>query len=87
MPPFETPAEASLVKACEKLTGQPAQSVAFATEAPWLQTLGLETLVLGPGSIDQDHQPDEYLVLSQLQPTVDILKGLIKAFCLEGKES
>ncbi|MBB5319736.1 acetylornithine deacetylase [Marinobacter oulmenensis] len=87
VPPFETPADAALVKACEKLTGQPAQSVAFATEAPWLQILGLETLVMGPGSIDQAHQPDEYLELSQLQPTVDILKGLIKAFCLEGKES
>ena len=49
---------------------------------PLLQTLGLETLVMGPGSIDQAHQPDEYLELSQLQPTVDILKGLIKRFCL-----
>ncbi|MBY6033809.1 acetylornithine deacetylase [Marinobacter daepoensis] len=82
VPPFETPADAALVKACEKLTGHQAQAVAFATEAPWLQKLGLETLVMGPGSIDQAHQPDEYLELSQLQPTVDILKGLIRTFCV-----
>ncbi|MFO8141755.1 MAG: acetylornithine deacetylase [Marinobacter sp.] len=82
VPPFETPADAALVKACEKLTGHTAHAVAFATEAPWLQKLGLETLVMGPGSIDQAHQPDEYLELAQLQPTVDILKGLIKEFCL-----
>ncbi|PSF05204.1 acetylornithine deacetylase [Marinobacter fuscus] len=82
VPPFETPADAALVKACEKLTGHTAHAVAFATEAPWLQKLGLETLVMGPGSIDQAHQPDEYLALDQLQPTVDILKGLIKEFCL-----
>ncbi|MFL1456503.1 acetylornithine deacetylase [Marinobacter sp. GN3S48] len=82
VPPFETPADAQLVSACEKLTGHTAHAVAFATEAPWLQKLGLETLVMGPGSIDQAHQPDEFLELSQLDPTVTILKGLIKQFCL-----
>jgi len=87
VPPFETPADAALVRACETLTGHTAHAVAFATEAPWLQKLGMETLVMGPGSIDQAHQPDEYLELSQLQPTVDILRGLIKQFCLEGRKT
>lgn len=82
VPPFETAADAALVQACEKLTGHPAQAVAFATEAPWLQALGMETLVMGPGSIDQAHQPDEFLALSQIQPSVDILRGLIRRFCL-----
>ena len=82
VPPFETPAEAELVRVCEKLTGHQADSVAFATEAPWLQKLGLETLVMGPGSIDQAHQPDEFLALSQLAPTITLLKQLIRHFCL-----
>lgn len=82
VPPFETPADAALVKACEQLTGHTAHAVAFATEAPWLQKLGMETLVLGPGSIDQAHQPDEFIELSQLEPTVKILKSLIRQFCL-----
>ncbi|MBD3658110.1 MULTISPECIES: acetylornithine deacetylase [Marinobacter] len=82
VPPFETPADAQLVRACETLTGHSAQAVAFATEAPWLQQLGMETLVLGPGSIDQAHQPDEFLALSQLEPAVRILQGLIRQFCL-----
>lgn len=81
VPPFETPAEAELVRACEKLTGHTAEAVAFATEAPWLQKLGMETLVMGPGYIDQAHQPDEFLELSQLDPAVKILKGLITRFC------
>ncbi len=82
VPPFETPADAALVQACEALTGHTAHAVAFATEAPWLQKLGMETLVLGPGSIDQAHQPDEFIELSQLEPTVKILRGLIRQFCL-----
>ncbi|HLV76926.1 MAG TPA: acetylornithine deacetylase [Marinobacter sp.] len=81
VPPFETPEEATLVKACEQLTGHTAHAVAFATEAPWLQQIGMETLVMGPGSIDQAHQPDEYLELSQLQPAIEILQGLIRKFC------
>ncbi len=82
VPPFETAEDAELVRACEKLTGHAAEAVAFATEAPWLQKLGLETLVMGPGSIDQAHQPDEFLELSQLDPAVRILQGLIRRFCL-----
>lgn len=82
VPPFETSADAALVKTCEKLTGHTAHAVAFATEAPWLQKLGLETLVMGPGSIDQAHQPDEFLDMSYVEPTVRVLKGLIRQFCL-----
>ncbi|MDO3721094.1 acetylornithine deacetylase [Marinobacter sp. chi1] len=82
VPPFETAEDAALVKACEALTGHSAQAVAFATEAPWLQKAGMETLVMGPGSIDQAHQPDEFLELAQLEPAVRILKGLIRQFCL-----
>lgn len=84
VPPFETAADAEIVQVCEKLTGHSAESVAFATEAPWLQKLGLETLVMGPGHIDQAHQPDEYLALAQVQPAVDILSGLIDYFCVKG---
>lgn len=83
VPPFETPADADLVRVCERLTGHAAEAVAFATEAPWLQKLGLETLVMGPGSIDQAHQPDEFLALSQIDPAVKILKGLIRHFCID----
>lgn len=83
VPPFETAADADLVSVCERLTGHSAEAVAFATEAPWLQALGLETLVMGPGSIDQAHQPDEFLALSQLNPAVKILQGLIRHYCLE----
>ncbi|MCW8977949.1 MAG: acetylornithine deacetylase, partial [Marinobacter sp.] len=35
-----------------------------------------------PGSIDQAHQPDEFIELSQLDPTVKVLRGLIRQFCL-----
>jgi acetylornithine deacetylase len=79
---FEQSPECELVRLAEKLTGHSAQAVAFATEAPYLQQLGMDTIVLGPGSIDRAHQPDEYLELDQLQPCVDLLRQFIRHFCL-----
>jgi len=79
---FEQDAHSELVKSCEKLTGHNAESVAFATEAPFLQSLGMETIVMGPGSIDQAHQPNEFIPTDQIQPAIDSLKGLIEKFCL-----
>ncbi len=82
VPPFAEAADSPLVRAAEKLTGHAAESVAFATEAPFLQQLGMHTIVMGPGSIDQAHQPNEFIDLSQINPAVSVLQNLIKQFCL-----
>ncbi|PCC98907.1 acetylornithine deacetylase [Halopseudomonas pelagia] len=82
VPPLDTPADAAIVAACEQLTGYNAGSVAFATEGPYLNQIGMQTLILGPGDIDQAHQPDEFLAMDRIDPTVKILRGLIEKFCL-----
>lgn len=82
IPAFETAASAEIVRVCEKLTGHKAAGVNFGTEAPFLQQLGMDTIVLGPGDIEQAHQPDEYLSIDRIQPTIAILEGLIQKFCL-----
>ncbi|WP_286784852.1 MULTISPECIES: acetylornithine deacetylase [Pseudomonas] len=82
VPPFEQAADAELVRLAERLTGHAAEAVAFGTEAPYLQQLGCETLVLGPGDIACAHQPDEYLQLSRLEPCVNLLRELITHYCL-----
>ena len=83
IPSMETPAESELVKAAEKLTGTPASSVAFGTEAPYLTEMGIDTIVLGPGDIAQAHQPDEYLDIDRIEPTIEMLKKLIYKFCIK----
>lgn len=78
---METPASAAIVRATEALTGAPAGVVGFGTEGPYLNALGMETVILGPGSVDCAHQPDEFLPLAAIQPTLDILQGLIRRLC------
>ncbi len=80
--PMETPPDAELVKVTERLTGHTAGAVAFGTEAPYLRELGMDVVVLGPGDIAQAHQPDEYLALERIPPTLELLRGLIQRFCL-----
>ena len=64
------------------MTGHVPESVAFGTEGPFLQQLGMDTIIMGPGCIDQAHQPNEYMALDQVQPYIDILRKLIKQYCL-----
>jgi acetylornithine deacetylase len=82
VPPFEQRADSELVRLAEKLTGHAAQAVAFGTEAPYLQQLGCETIVLGPGDIACAHQPGEFLELARIEPTVTLLRQLIQHYCL-----
>ncbi|MCP5159143.1 MAG: acetylornithine deacetylase [Gammaproteobacteria bacterium] len=79
---LETPATAAIVRAAEELTGAPAGVAGFGTEGPYLNALGMETVILGPGSVDCAHQPDEFLPLAAIQPTLEVLRGLIERFCV-----
>lgn len=87
IPAMETPATAEIIQAAERITGHSSESVAFGTEGPFLQQLGMDTVILGPGNIDQAHQPDEYLALDQIKPTTMILKKLITQFCMRATNS
>ncbi len=82
IPAVETPAGAPVVQAAEALTGHPAEAVAFGTEAPLFNDMGMQTVVLGPGDVAQAHQPDEYLALERIPPYVEIIRGMIRRFCL-----
>lgn len=82
IPAMDTPAESPIVKAAEALTGVAAGAVAFGTEGPYLNALGMQTVIMGPGSIEQAHQPDEYLALDQIEPAKRILRELISRFCM-----
>lgn len=77
----ETDKQSDLVKIAEKMTDTESQAVAFGTEAPYYNELGLETIVMGPGSIRQAHQPDEYIEMKALNPAVDIIRRLIVHYC------
>ncbi|MEW7999424.1 MAG: acetylornithine deacetylase [Candidatus Thiodiazotropha endolucinida] len=82
IPAMETPQEAAIVQAVEQLTGAESGAVAFGTEGPFFNSMGMQTVICGPGSIEQAHQPDEYLPLKHIQPAINLIQSLIRQFCL-----
>lgn len=61
-----------------ELTGYdgPGRTVPFGTDGGHFQAAGLSTVVCGPGSIDQAHQPDEWIETAQLDLCVVFLERL-----------
>jgi len=81
IPAAHTDTSSELNLYLEELCSSKSGSVAFGTEAPFFNQMGADTIVMGPGSIDQAHQPDEFLSAAQIDPTVQILRQLIQRFC------
>jgi len=51
--------------------------VAYATEAGQFQEAGFSTVICGPGSIDQAHQPNEFIEISQIAEATTFMRKLI----------
>ena len=79
---MDTDEASEIAQYLTKLTGKRTGSVAFGTEAPYFNSMQTETIIMGPGSINQAHQPNEYLPLEHIDPTIDMLDKLIARFCL-----
>ena len=57
----------------------PARVVSYAAEAGQFQQAGFSTVICGPGSIDQAHQPDEYVEIAQMQRGAAFMARLVEA--------
>jgi len=51
--------------------------VSYGTEAGQFQAAGFSTIICGPGSIDQAHQPNEFIERSQVDLCTKTLRRLI----------
>lgn len=86
VPAFLGDQNAPVTRLAQRLAGQRVEPgggaapkvalVAFGTEAGLFQAAGVPTVVCGPGSIGQAHQPDEFVSLAQLAQCEQFLRGL-----------
>jgi len=81
-PSFEQAQSSELVSLAQEISGHKCCAVNYATEAPFIQQLGCQTIVMGPGSIDQAHQPNEFLAHNEIEKTEEILLKMIQKYCL-----
>ncbi|CAL4318215.1 Acetylornithine deacetylase [Buchnera aphidicola (Eriosoma grossulariae)] len=71
-----------MINLIEKLSKQKSSFVNYCTEASYMQNIA-PTLILGPGSINQAHQPNEYLDNNMITPAKKIIKKFIEYFCIK----
>ncbi len=78
-PGLETPTDSAIVDFVKGLTGGNATcKVAFGTEGGLFSgTLGIPTVVCGPGSMQQGHKPDEFVEVDQMHQCDRMLDALL----------
>ena len=79
IPSFLGSKDDPVTRLAQELSGEKSTTlVAFGTEAGLFKNAGIPTVVCGPGSIQQAHQPDEYVSLEQLGRCEAFMQGLAR---------
>ncbi|TAL04060.1 MAG: acetylornithine deacetylase [Rhodospirillaceae bacterium] len=77
-PPLKLMTRSAAEELCRTLTGDnTTRAVSFAAEAGQFQGAGLSTVICGPGSISQAHQPNEFIAVEQLAAGTRFIRDLI----------
>ncbi len=77
-PPLSPSPDNPAADLAKSITGlNSTEVVSYCAEAGQFQEAGFSTVICGPGSIDQAHQPDEFVSISQLAEGTAFLRKLI----------
>ncbi|MGE0621186.1 MAG: acetylornithine deacetylase [Pseudomonadales bacterium] len=78
VPAFQSAQDCPAVALARRLTGQNAvEAVSYGAEAGQFQNAGHSVVMCGPGSIDQAHQPNEFITLDQVEEGTAFMRRLI----------
>jgi len=78
VPGLDTAADAPVTVLAKALAGRNDHAkVAYGTEAGLFQEIGIPTVVVGPGSIEQAHKPDEFIETAELAKADAFLAKLV----------
>ncbi len=78
VPGFQASDDDPVVQFVKQVTGQNAtEVVAYGAESGHFQEAGFSVVMCGPGSIDQAHQPNEFIELSQVEAGKTFLQKII----------
>jgi len=83
IPGLDTAEDADVTRLAKRLAGRNDHAkVAYGTEAGlFVEMADVPTVIVGPGSIDQAHRPDEFIAISELTRCETFLDRLIAEAC------
>jgi acetylornithine deacetylase len=84
IPVFDVSPTSEVVQLAKRFAKKNSHSkVAYGTEAGLFQMMAnIPTVVVGPGSIEQAHKPDEFIDIAQLHLCEEFIRDVIKEACL-----
>ena len=81
-PPMMLPTGCELHRTIGELTGCPeGEGASYTTDAGWFQTRGHECVLLGPGSIEVAHRPNEFVPQTELAQGATLIDRLVTHYC------
>ena len=82
-PPLRPEIDGEAERFARRITGDngPQRVVSYAAEAGQFQEAGFSTVICGPGSIEQAHQPNEYGERCQMERGADFMARLVEWAC------
>ncbi|WP_203258885.1 acetylornithine deacetylase [Hyunsoonleella ulvae] len=82
--PFDSKADSDIVKLMSKINSNTnIGTVAYASEAGQYNLAGLQSIICGPGSIQQAHRANEFIAKQELKDYEEFLNNLIDLFSSE----
>jgi len=82
-PPLLVSEDAPIFQRARSLVDQHHEvTVNFATDGGWLQRLGLDCTIFGPGSIEVAHRPNEFVPMDELAHSAILTRHLIQDCCM-----
>ena len=79
VPHLDTKEDADVIDLVKRLSGNSKlNTVAYAAEAGQFANEGFQSVICGPGSIEQAHRADEFIDKEQLEKGIEMLNKLIK---------
>jgi acetylornithine deacetylase len=81
-PPMMVPAHAPIHRLlCAHLGQEESRSAPFASDGGWLRRLDVDCVLLGPGSMDAAHRPNEFLAIDEFVRAGRLLEALVHSTC------
>ena len=83
VPALDTKLADDIVALTQKISGQNSwKTVSYAAEAGQFHEAGYQSIICGPGSIEQAHRANEYTTQEQLDKCVEMLQKLVIEFSI-----
>lgn len=82
VPALDTPEALAIVPLIKKLSRvEVLDTVAYAAEAGQFSNTGFESVICGPGSIEQAHRANEFISIKQLDLGVELIRRVLERSC------